>query len=171
MLARLWSSVNTVGGSLRLKYCEMCGLVLIWMCVKGKWNVLSRTWGIIEGKGSGLLSVCLMQPETLLLLLFFKSCLTLKEKVVETVTRWRNGCSLDRASQAAVVNVEQMDAVLFVCWFIYAFHYVLIWLFHERIRVLNYWGVSRCCALNYAQANLPWLLCSKVRMSFDSGKK
>lgn len=27
---------------------------------------------------------------------------------------------------------EQMDAALFVCWFIYTFHYVLIWLFHER---------------------------------------
>lgn len=34
-----------------------------------------------------------------------------------------------------------------------------------KIRVLNYWAVSRCFELNYAEANLPWLLCSQVRTS------
>lgn len=32
---------------------------------------------------------------------------------------------------------EQMDSLLFVSWFIYAFHYVLIWLFHERFELLR----------------------------------
>lgn len=31
--------------------------------------------------------------------------------------------------------------------------------------VLNYGGLSRCCALNYAGADLPWLLNSKLRTS------
>lgn len=34
-----------------------------------------------------------------------------------------------------------------------------------KICVLNYGGLSRCCALNYAGADLPWLLSSKLRTS------
>lgn len=97
---------------------------------------------------------------------------TLERKWLTSVIVW-NGYSVDLASCAAGCKSQQQilylrtDGRNVICLLIYlcislCIDLIISW----KIRVLNYWGVSRCCGVNYAEANLPWLLCSKVRMSF-----
>lgn len=161
--------------SLRLKLGDNCGPFQLECVFKkretAQWKEevqIGATW-----LGFGIIPVCFTQSKTSALLLeimlgFIKKRWNLHlNACTKIMQRLHLGISfISCCKSKEPIFYLRTDGRSVVCLLIYlcislCIDLIISW----KIRVLNYWVVSRCFELNYAEANLPWLLCSKVRAS------